>query len=385
MFRVFEKNSWEEVESIRSLWDELHEKLKRPDYVRSFSWLENYWKCASQDLTLKVLVVHVLDRPIGILPLVIKPYSTALGEVRMLTYPLDGWGVRFGPVGPNSAATLSGALKHIASSKRNWDFVDLKYVDREMEDKLRTPNGFRLAGLNVLERQWSRHAIVNLDEFSTFKECVSEKAYNEFQKSNQRLSGSGNSIQYMRYRSNSNEDVLLDQILEETREWIQANYGKSTQRLLERIARDSNESGLCDLNFLKIDNVPHALLWNDCRDGKLQAGKFLIEDNGKHDLQNKFVGEMLLSGQKMGDSSYVLPKKLGNWGTDILSTFRYTHFSRLGIKPQIMKWQNRIKRNLLASTGISTQAIQKAPRWKPVMNETKTASSNKLKLFTGSE
>ncbi|MGQ9504850.1 MAG: hypothetical protein ACUVQR_08065, partial [Thermogutta sp.] len=79
--------------------------------------------------------------------LVVKRESSRLGTLRVLTYPLDNWGDFYGPIGPNPTATLLTALRYIAEGERDWNAVDLRWVDRERCDHDRTPAAMRQVGL----------------------------------------------------------------------------------------------------------------------------------------------------------------------------------------------------------------------------------------------
>ena len=70
-----------------------------------------------------------------------------IGSVRVLTYPMDGWGTFYAPIGPQPTATLLAGLRHIAATPRDWDLVDLRWVDADGLDKGRTRQALRGAGL----------------------------------------------------------------------------------------------------------------------------------------------------------------------------------------------------------------------------------------------
>ena len=42
----------------------------------------------------------------------------AVGPLRVLGYPLAGWGSFYGPIGPNPADTLKAGLRHIHETQR---------------------------------------------------------------------------------------------------------------------------------------------------------------------------------------------------------------------------------------------------------------------------
>ncbi|HID23220.1 MAG TPA: hypothetical protein EYP14_12570, partial [Planctomycetaceae bacterium] len=160
MIDVAEINDFRKLPAFRSLWDDLWERTPRPSFFQRASWLEAYGRHCGRHQRLRALIVSVAGRPIGIVPLVVKWVPSRLGTVRALTYPMDSWGAFFGPLGAHPAATLLAAMRHISQTRRDWDLVDLGYVDAEGADCGRTRNAMRNAGLRAYCRRWYLTPIV---------------------------------------------------------------------------------------------------------------------------------------------------------------------------------------------------------------------------------
>jgi hypothetical protein len=94
---------------------------------------------------------------------------TRLGNVRMLTYPLHEWGSYYGPIGPNPAAALLAAMRHIRRTPRDWDLLDLRWVDKPGHDHGRTRAALEQAGFAVHESTWKEIPLIemtsNWDEY----------------------------------------------------------------------------------------------------------------------------------------------------------------------------------------------------------------------------
>ena len=116
------------------------------------------------DQTLHVLIVREHNRPLGILPLVVRRESTRVGSVRVLTYPLHDWGSFYGPIGPNPTATLMAGLRHVAESRRDWDLLDLRWVDVDGIDRGRTERAMNQAGLAPMAQKWDATSVVELGD-----------------------------------------------------------------------------------------------------------------------------------------------------------------------------------------------------------------------------
>ena len=78
----------------------------RGSFFQSLDWLRVYWRHFGAGQQLRVLVVTSCGEPMGIVPLVVRRETTRVGEVRVLTYPLDDWGTYFGPIGSRRRTIL---------------------------------------------------------------------------------------------------------------------------------------------------------------------------------------------------------------------------------------------------------------------------------------
>jgi len=163
MPHIVEVNSPEEFQSHYLLWNSLHGETLGANYFQSFEWINTYWEQAGNGEQLKVLIVYSHDRAVGGMPVTVVKEPTRAGTAKVLTYPLHDWGNFYGPVGPNPAATLVAALKHLSAGRRNWNVLDLRWVDRDGADRGRTFNAMRQAGLPGVERAWWKSAMIDID------------------------------------------------------------------------------------------------------------------------------------------------------------------------------------------------------------------------------
>jgi hypothetical protein len=104
------------------------------------------------------------NKVIGVVPLVVKPVPTKMGTMRVLTYPLDGWGAFFSQIGQNPAATMVTAMRHIRNSKRDWDLIDLRYIDQDGLDRKRTANAFKSVGFQGSQSVWRQLPLVKTQD-----------------------------------------------------------------------------------------------------------------------------------------------------------------------------------------------------------------------------
>jgi len=163
MSSVQEINSIEELAGYRLLWNRLLSDTREASFFQSLDWLEVYWQHFGADQKLRVLIVYSGDQPIGILPLVVRQESTRIGTLRVLTYPLSDWGSFYGPIGPNPTATLLAGLSYISRCDRDWDVVELRWVNNERCDFRRTEQAMRSAGIEGKKQAWRQAALIDLD------------------------------------------------------------------------------------------------------------------------------------------------------------------------------------------------------------------------------
>jgi hypothetical protein len=161
MVTVQELTKLADLTEHRLLWRTLLSQTPRGSFFQTREWLEHHLHQQGPAVRLRTLVVSIGTQPIGILPFVIRPVTTRLGQVRALMFPWSSGAGIAGPIGRDRTATLWGGLKHLADAPRDWDIIDLRGVDQHL-DHGRTANAFRLANLNIVRRSAEEAAAVCL-------------------------------------------------------------------------------------------------------------------------------------------------------------------------------------------------------------------------------
>lgn len=164
MITVAEINDIDRLDHFRLAWRALLGKTKGATFAHSPEWLEHYWNHFGHNQKLRILFVTLGNKIIGIVPLVVKPVTTKVGTMRVLTYPLDGWGTFYGQIGSNPAATMVTAMRHIHASRRDWDLIDLRYIDQDGHDHRRTLNSFKSVGFQSNQSVWQKTPLINTSE-----------------------------------------------------------------------------------------------------------------------------------------------------------------------------------------------------------------------------
>ncbi|HEV3137558.1 MAG TPA: GNAT family N-acetyltransferase [Pirellulales bacterium] len=164
MYTVREINDLKTLAGQGTLWSSLLPETPGASFFHSVDWLQTYWRHFGAQRRLRVLLVHRGDRCVGILPLVLRRERRLVGTLRVLTYPLDNWASFYGPIGPDPTATLVAGLIHIRDTRRDWDVVELPWVDALGSDQGRTPLAMNSAGFLAHGELRQTSALVDLSK-----------------------------------------------------------------------------------------------------------------------------------------------------------------------------------------------------------------------------
>jgi CelD/BcsL family acetyltransferase involved in cellulose biosynthesis len=163
MDRIQEINDIQELAGHRAAWNTLLSQTRDATFFQSLDWLQCYWKHFGRDQRLRVLLYSENDQLCGILPLVVTREPTRVGTVRVLTYPLHDWGSFYAPIGPDPAATLRAGLRHVRQTPRDWDLLDLRWVDPKGSAQGHAEQAMREAGLRPKKQAWAQTAVISLE------------------------------------------------------------------------------------------------------------------------------------------------------------------------------------------------------------------------------
>lgn len=146
MFQVIPYTQWDQISLLQQTWEELSARSHGQPLFQSFDWYSQACQLMPFEPQPYLLLVCVLGKPIGIVPLVRSRIPGLLGEKQILSYPVHPLKTPWEPIGPNVAATLAGAMKYLRNESRDWDQLEFHSIDVTLSDHGRTQNAFRLAG-----------------------------------------------------------------------------------------------------------------------------------------------------------------------------------------------------------------------------------------------
>ncbi len=353
---VVEVNDPAELASYRLLWNSLLPRTGNATFFQSLDWLEVYWRHCGSDQKLRTLVVAAAGRPIGILPLVVRKERTRVGAVRVLTFPLHDWGTFYGPIGPNPTATLLAGMRHIRQTRRDWDLVDLRWVDKIGCDFGRTQRVMQSTGFRPWEQPWARAAVVDTSgTWDAYWKGRTKKWRHNVRRLKRRLAKQGE-VTHLRYRPEGEACGdgdprwdLYDACLDIARKSWQGSSTTGTtlcHESVEPFLRDAHavaaKAGALDLNLLLVGGTPAAFAYNYCYRGSLFGLRVGFDPELSAHGPGTVLQQMVLEDSfRRGDHLYDLG--IGSldykrhWETSQVTSYRYTHFPASATRAQLLR------------------------------------------------
>ncbi len=359
MAHVDEINRADELEPLRLVWHALWTKTRHATFFQTLDWLQTYWQHFGRRQKLRVLIVHSGGEPIGILPLTVITERTRIGRVRVLTYPLRDWGTFYGSIGPNPTATLTVAMQHIRRTPRDWDLLDLRWVNKLGVDRGRTQHAMQAAGLQGRESIWKETAIVDLEgTFDDYLNSRTAKFRNNVRRYERRVAKLGE-VAFERYRplgaTHGDDDPrwdLFDECIDlAERSWQGSSSDGTTlsttsvHQFLRDAHRMAAKTGTLDLNLLRIDGSPAAFGYNYHWQGHvygLRAGYAPEFANGGVGsvLYLKTFRDSFERGDQTIDLGVGSIETKRNWLTRVARSYRYTHYPLTAPQAQLLRMKH---------------------------------------------
>lgn len=355
MARVLEVNDIEELRAFHPFWKSLLAKTPRATFFQTLEWLEIYWRHYGQGKKLRVLLIQVEGQILGIVPLVQQVENTKAGPVSVLTFPLDCWGSFFGPLGSDTAATLYAAAQYLAAGRRDWDLLDLRWIDPEV-DRGRTVSAMRCHGLSPNDLPWhSAYAVELIGSFGDYLATRSSHFRERLRQARRLAAAEG--VFGDRYRPaegtfNSEQADLThyENCVEvAARSWQGSSTTGTTLSHPESAAyfRDcflaASNLGMLDLVSLRRKEEVVAFCYNFHHGGRIQGIRMGYEPG----FQRLSLGTVLMAFQiedsfQRGDSMIDLGTQHAEvkqrWVTRALPARRVCYYSPLSMSAHVLRW-----------------------------------------------
>lgn len=362
---VEEVNDIQELASYRLFWNLLLPQTRQATFFQSLDWLEIFWKHYGSGHRLRALVVCSNGRPVGILPLMVRRESTRLGRVRVLTYPLNDWGTFYGPIGPNPTATLTAGLRHIRQTPRDWDLLELRWIDRDGCDHGRTEGAMCRAGFHPRRQAWARAPVVDMrGTWEDYWSSRTRKWRLNVRNSRRRLVSRGK-VTFLRYRpegaacgQGDPRWDLYDRCLRiAERSWQGSSTNGTT--LCHAGVRDyirnthvaAARAGALDLALLLLDGQPIAFAYHYHYRGRVYGlrkgfdAAFSALRPGTV-LQQMVLEDSFRRGDRFYDMGVGSLEVKRHWQTSVSTSYRYTHFPITVARAQLLRMNRWIQEKI---------------------------------------
>jgi CelD/BcsL family acetyltransferase involved in cellulose biosynthesis len=362
VFSICEINDLGSLERYAAGWNELLSETPGGSYFHSFEWFATYWQHFGGDQRMRVLLVLEDGRLIGIVPLVVIRERTRVGRLRSLRYPLHGWGSFYGPIGPEPRLLLRHALAHVFGSRRDWDLLDLLWVDRYGADQGATAAALRDLRLTTRASAWLQTAQIDLTRgWQSYWADRKTHFRTNIRRCERRLRESGE-VSYVRYRPQGSRagdsDPRWDLYEACERIAVQSWQGRSTTgttishdsvRHYLRAAHAAAASfGGVDLNLLLLGGQPAAFAYNYHFAGYvygLRAGfdAEVCPSGAGSVLMRWMIEDSCVRGDRVIDLGPGSLESKRAWQTRIANAWRYTHYSSRSPRAQMLRALHAIK------------------------------------------
>lgn len=364
MIEVREVNRLNELDALRPVWCELLAKTSRHSFFQTLEWLETAWRSYPHRQRLRVIVVSRDGAPIGIAPLCVRTERRKLGSVRVLTYPLDDWGTFYGPIGAEPKFVARAAIQHIAHTARDWDMIDLRWVDEAADEFLTIGESLRESGFDFRVRPRMQ---VRLCQFAEGWDAYVKSRSRNWRRKNKddanALAKAGD-VRYVRHRPAPGEakyeldDEIYDVCADiAKRTWQADDESQSTlcsprvRDVLRRLHHEAAALGMLDVNILYVGGRPAAYNYNYVADGRVYGLRCGYDATLDLDGCGRvLLYKMIEDSFRRGDSEHSFgpgdqPYK-ERFANELRHAYTYRHYARYSLRSQLMNLREEVAARL---------------------------------------
>lgn len=364
-----EINELSDLASLRQEWHRLLSQTANHSFFQTPEWLEASWEHFPHPQRLRVIVVERGGRPIGIVPWCIRHEPRRVGPVRVLTYPLNDWGAFFGPIGPEPRETMRAAIKHIAEAPRDWDLIDLRWVDEAADEFLTIGEALREQGFDYRVRPRMEVRLCRFAEgWDAYLKSRSRNWRRKMRHDIEQLEQHGE-VRLVRYRpeAGSNAEApehadvfrMCEEIAAKT--WQADDESQSTlssprvREVFRRTHEQAAALGMLDTNLLFIAERPIAFNYNYAADGRTYGLRCGYDPTvGLEGCGRVLLYMMLEDSFRRGDVEYNFgpgrqPYK-DRFATEMRHAYTYRHFARFSLRSQLLHLKEAVTARIWSET-----------------------------------
>jgi CelD/BcsL family acetyltransferase involved in cellulose biosynthesis len=376
MLQVSEINELHELASLRATWRELLVRTPGYSFFRTLEWLETAWPQYPLRQKLRVMLVERGGRPVGIVPFCVRSERRKVGTVRILTYPLNDWGTFYGPLGMEPGVAIRAAIEQVAKTPRDWDFIDLCWVDQAAPEFMSIGEALRGCGYDFIVRPRMEVRLVEMAEgWEAYVKSRSRNWRQKMRRDTEALEKRGGKVNLVRYRPAAGEgrDCEHDEVYDicasiAERSWQSAAESQSTlssprvRELLRQLHRQAGRLGMLDTNLLTVGGRPVAFNYNYLAENRaygLRSG--FDQTAGLENCGKILIYKMLEDAFARGDAEYSFgpgrqPYK-DRFATEMRYAYTFRHYARYGVRPQLLHLRERMASRLWSEAAIVEKSL----------------------------
>ncbi|MCA9041087.1 MAG: hypothetical protein KDA65_12115 [Planctomycetaceae bacterium] len=329
MLIVSEYHNFEELSSVSDVWNRLWGQTPDSSFLQSYEAFEATCTQAGLRDQLKVLMVSLMGKPIGFVPFVIRPMTTSLGTLRVLTFPMEEWHSFYNTIGPHKTIILQTVIKHLKKSGRNWDYLDWTGLVKQGREKERLQTAGILHGMKLEQHDSRECSLINLEKgWYSFWTNADAEIRQEAHSMERRLQAMGR-VRLMRCRSIAENqtdepgDNLIYQHLQKILADNVANpIGKNSERrgtrnhdFIGRIHDSAVKHAVADWSVLYVDEEPIAAAYGLAHQGRLEMLALASRVGWPRESRLVLMKMLLEDSCRRGDLNIIIPTTWGSIAT----------------------------------------------------------------------
>jgi CelD/BcsL family acetyltransferase involved in cellulose biosynthesis len=388
VFTIREINQFAELDALRADWRRLLLETPGYSFFQTLEWLQTSWGYYPLPQKLRVIVVERGGEVIGIVPFCVRAEARKVGRVRALTYPLNDWGTFYGPIGPEPHLTFRAAIRHIAETPRDWDFIDLRSVDEAAPEFMAIGEGLRAAGFDFITRPRMEVRLCRTaDGWDAYLESRSRNWRREMRRNIELLENQGGEVKLLRYRpvatesstteaeagsvsaQSSAHDEIFDVCVEIAERSWQAEAGPAgtlsssgVRELLRQLHRQAGDLGMLDTNILMVGGRPVAFNYNYLAGGRTYGLRCGFDGTaGLENCGKILLYKMLEDSFRRGDLEYNFgpgrqPYK-ERFATEMRHAYTFRHYARYSLRSQLLRLKERVSSRFLSEQALIEKSL----------------------------
>lgn len=367
MIDSYEVNELRDLTALRDDWNRLLAQTPGYSFFQTLEWLEATWHSYARAQRLRVIVVTRDGKPMGIVPWCVREERRRVGKVRVLTYPLDDWGTFYGPLGAEPRLAVRAAASRLAASPRDWDLIDLRWVDEAADEFLTIGESLRENGYDC--RIWPRMEV---------RLCRLEGGWDEYAKSRSRnwrrrmqhdvtaLNKFGK-VELMRYRpepGNRGDDReheavygVCERIAAKT--WQADDPSQSTlcsPRVHDTLLRahlSAARLGMLDANILLVGGTPAAFNYNYVAERRVYGLRCGYDPTLEVDGCGRVLLYLMLQDScRRGDVEYNFGPGRQHYkerfATSLRHAYTFRHYARYSLRSQLLHLKEEVAAHIMS-------------------------------------